>query len=519
MTAREKQLLDAGFPSLGIIHDRAGMEVDASRWQWRLNDVTGRTSINWTNFKLRSPGLLEATVSFIGQMIENQGTLAAKNAVDCLCSAVANSKIISKADEQDSIIPEGWLQELSQLLGDSAWQLHHLRKWYCWAADNGYPHFDSDVAFEIERFRIGGNAKGQAVLSLDPEAGPLDDQEIAGLLNALRAATKDGRLSLEEQAAVWLCVAFGPNPIQMALLREEDVKVIDGADGKPEFVQVAVPRMKKGDAARRADFRRRQVTWEIGNLLLALIESNVSRRAKGGWELDFAYPLIARKGPSDLAEGPMREYAMHLTPQEFTGLLRRAVDKLRVQSHRTEKPLVVTTRRLRYTFATRLVKEGASKREIADLLDHTDLQNVQVYFDVKSDIVGPLDKAVALALGPIAQAFLGKVVKSESDARRGDDPTSRIAVLDPDRDDVLPVGTCGQYGFCNLLAPMACYTCASFQPWMDGPHDVVLKNLLDLRERKVAAGRDGRMVAIYDSTILAVADVIKRIEAVTGEAA
>ena len=48
MTAREKQLQDAGFPSLGIIHDRAGMEVDASGWEWNLNDVTGRTKLNWT---------------------------------------------------------------------------------------------------------------------------------------------------------------------------------------------------------------------------------------------------------------------------------------------------------------------------------------------------------------------------------------------------------------------------------------------------------------------------------------
>jgi hypothetical protein len=72
-----------------------------------------------------------------------------------------------------------------------------------------------------------------------------------------------------------------------------------------------------------------------------------------------------------------------------------------------------------------------------------------------------------------------------------------------------PMGNCGEHGFCGLLAPIACYTCRSFQPWLDGPHDAVLEHLICERER-LLAGSDVRIASINDRTILAVAEVIRR---------
>lgn len=54
----------------------------------------------------------------------------------------------------------------------------------------------------------------------------------------------------------------------------------------------------------------------------------------------------------------------------------------------------------RYTLATNLVKDGATQRQLAQILDHTDLQHVQVYFDLAGNIVELLDKAL---IGPYAQ--------------------------------------------------------------------------------------------------------------------
>lgn len=203
---------------------------------------------------------------------------------------------------------------------------------------------------------------------------------------------------------------------------------------------------------------------------------------------------------------------MHVSAGQFTELVTATIDLLGIISPRTGKPIKMNTRRLRYTFATRLVREGVSKLEIADLLDHTDTQNVQVYFDIKSDVVEHLDKAMAMALAPIAQAFMGTLVNTEAEAIRGGDPSSGIATVAGAPGRVEKLGNCGSFGFCGALAPISCYTCRSFQPWMDAPHGIILDDLLKERARKVQAGLDGRMVSIHDTTISAIAEVILRID-------
>lgn len=194
---------------------------------------------------------------------------------------------------------------------------------------------------------------------------------------------------------------------------------------------------------------------------------------------------------------------------EFTALVKRAVKRLRVRS-RNGGYLRVNTRRFRYSLATRLVNAGASMLAVADALDHSDTQNVQVYFDVHSDIVEHLDRSMALALAPRAQA-LTRIVASEHEAERGDVKGSRRFFGDKKKDVFETIGTCGSYSFCNVHAPLACYTCHRFQPWLEGPHDLVLDSLLEARDRRMDQGLSAKLVSIEDEIIAAVASVIIRI--------
>ena len=75
-----------------------------------------------------------------------------------------------------------------------------------------------------------------------------------------------------------------------------------------------------------------------------------------------------------------------------------------------------------------------------------------------------------------------------------------------------PMGSCGKHGFCGFLAPIACYTCVNFQPWLDGPHEAVLAFLIRERDR-LAQQTDLRIASINDRTILAVAEVVRQCEA------
>jgi len=501
----------------GMVIDAAGLPVDCSGMVWRLNNVVRGKRLDWSKFPVFSETTLRATVEFIRHLVETQNSASVQNAFRSIL-LVQKSGSFRGADATNATLPFSLFTDLRVRLSHQAWRLHYVRQWYGWCANFGYPNFSMDVAFEADQLRIGGNRKGHAVLSADPEEGPLSDLELAALLTNLRAAWGTDRLSLNQQAALWLCVALGPNPMQMAPLAEGDV--IRHLDGDTvAFVHLQVPRMKKRDTDVRGSFRTRQLNQEISDVLLALIERDRDRPLEGE-RGPRSRPIFKRKTlRGDLVGGPLDSYSWHLSAGEFSNLVQAAVAALGVLSPRTGRPLRVTTRRLRYTFATRLVREGVGKLEVADLLDHTDTQNVQVYFDIKSDIVEHLDKAVALALAPLAQAFMGTLVSGPEHAVRGDDPRSSVAVVGGSPTKLESLGNCGSYGFCGLLAPIACYTCRSFQPWMDAPHHLVLDELLSERERREKAGLDGRMVSMMDSTICAVAEVISKINARNGAAA
>lgn len=162
--------------------------------------------------------------------------------------------------------------------------------------------------------------------------------------------------------------------------------------------------------------------------------------------------------------------------------MQETFSKLQVTSERTGKPLHVTATRFRRTPGTRAALEGHGELVIAELLDHTDTQNVGVYVQATSQILERIDRAVAMQLAPLAQAFAGEIITNESEVVRAGDPTSRIC--DPRFDaSMRPMGNCASHAFCSLMAPVACYTCRSFHPWQDGPHEAVLDFLLAERER------------------------------------
>lgn len=196
--------------------------------------------------------------------------------------------------------------------------------------------------------------------------------------------------------------------------------------------------------------------------------------------------------------------------------LEETLAKLNVASERSGKPLHITATRFRRTLGTRAATEGHGELIIAELLDHSDTQNVGVYIEATPAIIERIDRAVALQLAPLAQAFAGILIEDESQAIRAGDPASRIC--DPRFDaSMKPIGNCGKHGFCGSLAPIACYTCSNFQPWLDGPHDAVLSLLISERERLLAR-TDARIASVNDRTILAVAEVVRRCAEIRQEA-
>ena len=378
-----------------------------------------------------------------------------------------------------------------------------LQKWH----GLGEAGVSDDVIALLKQLSLKGNQKGEAVLTMDTLDGPFTDLEVEAIHAATDNAYETGILNTGDYLLIWLFLALGQRPIQYASLKVGDFGTSVAKDGSTMYT-LNVPRAKQRAQLARSAFSQRVLVHQIGERFVKYI-GEVKAEFAGSIADTNKAPLFPVKRSN---KNEPRGFEYHRTSKSLSVDLKNALNKLKVISERTGEPLHITATRFRRTLGTRAAMEGHGELVIAELLDHTDTQNVGVYVQATPEIVERIDRAMALYLAPLAQAFAGVVIKNESEALRKGDPTSRIC--DPRFEPTMkPMGNCGQHGFCGELAPIACYTCRSFQPWLEGPHEAVLNHLVSERERLMAVS-DSRIASINDRTILAVAEVVRRCEEV-----
>jgi integrase len=376
-----------------------------------------------------------------------------------------------------------------------------LRKWHGLNADG----LAADVLSTLRATKIEVPLKGVAVATMDPKQGPFTDIEFQALQDALSKSYVVGTLRTSIFVMTWLFIATGARPIQLAAMKVKDVHGAS-VEGATDY-SIDVPSVKKG-AHIRLQFRNRPLVKTIGSLLVKYADA-VRVSFEGKLEGPQEAPLFPAASHRK-AWAPGFEH--HRTSYNISKEICTALSGLNVISERTGQPMHVTPVRLRRTFGTRAAQEGHGLLVIAELLDHADTQNAGVYVESRPDIAARIDKATAFELAPIAQAFAGKLLRTEREATRAGDKSSRIRDL---RIAVEPLASCGQHSYCGMSAPGACYTCENFEPWIDGPHEAMLDFLLDRRARQLADG-DARIATVLDRTILAVAHVVQLCKVASG---
>jgi integrase len=427
-----------------LIGDYYGKEVHLDGAVWHLNDPgESNVRLDWAKLGFTHRGMIEATADFIVERIQSSSTgnvVGHFHAIRQLkklptFKAWSNPMIMSNRKDLTHV----WFYEARDVVGMSRGDLSHLQRWFTFCARREDSSVNLTSAGVLDAITIGSQPKGVAVLTSDPKGGPLNDAETTALLQSLAAAREKGSIDIAAAVAVWLCIILGPNPRMLALMREEDFRRVDG-----RHAEISVPRIKGKDAHLRTRFRIRKLDEHSARMIEQLIAFNRKCRE----DLPWSDELVGR---------PYHEYAMHRTSKSISRLIMKTVVKLRVVSPRTGEYLKAGPRRFRYTFATRLLREGAAPNIVADLLDHSDLQTIRSYLNLRGDLVEKLDFALAMEMAPMAQAFMGVLVTGEAQAIRGGTRASRI--FDPSRGRNEALGTCGSRSFCGLAAPRACYTC------------------------------------------------------------
>jgi integrase len=382
----------------------------------------------------------------------------------------------------------------AQLTEERMWQLGAIRI-LLEKAESLHVGFCSVEAMQwLAESIIPGNPKGTDVRTRDPNRGPFTAGEVAALNSALNDAYRGGDIDISDYAAGHVLLAFGVRSRQLAALKEKDLVIAETREAEKRYV-LSIPQAKQRGELTRDSFRLRPCDRRLGQLLELLIQENRSRKSDPRVAEDN-WPMFI--GPDRGANPPGFEY--HRSAQDIVQRIRSLIEvraKIRANS-----------KRFRHTLAQNMADDGASKYEIAEALGHTDTQQVGKYIEARPEMVARLNH-IAEDFVPILQAFAGILVSSKDSAAatapRGKRLHDRALESGGDR----PLGHCEQHSFCDLAKPIGCYTCASFRPWDDGPHEEMLAKLKAERQRKTERGLSPKIYTINDRTIAAVSEVVR----------
>lgn len=381
------------------------------------------------------------------------------------------------------------------------YQLRRLKEHLLLWMELGIPGLDQDLRDALPRLSTERHEIGKAVRTMATDSGPLTDLEYEAITSAIRREFANGRLSLGNYTLMTLAPTLGARPQQLATMKCKDFIETPRQEGGSVFI-LQVTRLKQGKGIRpRTLFRARELSAGVGALVRSQCQAAAQWAAKHGVAAGEA-PIFP--SPQVSKSNGMAGIGLlgHFAGRGISDKLSRLLHGLQVISDRTGQPLELAPIRLRRTLGTRAAAEGCSASVIADLMDHSWIDSSLVYIETRPTMIERIDKALALQIAPLAQAFAGTLVQRDNGTPGRIVHHATAVAIDP-------VGRCGKHDYCRLAAPLACYTCAYFHPWNDAPHEALLDSLLSERDALLKA-TDLRIAAVNDLTILAVADVVRR---------
>lgn len=457
---------------------RWGQELRSSDDNWRLGDIGAQANLR---FERVSNSLLRHSFkTYLGFTSQTKSQSHAANCYKHLVIFFEQNKFSGDFKED---LKKSLLKEISHRRRKSnEYILWYFKDWYLWCSDLGFPFCCDEFAESFGNLKIAGNIKGQAVMNLDKDHGPLTDDQLHTLVEALK--NDKSRENIKIRTLAWLFVILGSNPRNLALLKWKDFEVFQSENGLKVYI-LRVPRIKKRQSRSRSEFKDRELDSRVGKILEDLQKDQKAKQE------DFMF--------GDPAGNPM-------SPLLLTVLFSKYIQSLLFPNG-----FKVTPRRLRYTFATKLVMSGASKEKVAELLDHSDLQHVQVYFDLRHKIKDFLSEAESKKLGEVFRRFDGNILgKEKAKELPGDVHFSYV------EDENKPViGNCGSNSFCDLNPPFSCFVCPKFNAFEDSleVYEKVLKFLVDWsKRRKDKWGENDRVHSLMHDVQLALGDLISRIK-------
>jgi len=397
-------------------------------------------------------------------------------------NALSEITLSEKAFSSESAFSKEIAAQLSAIIlshqGDQRVWLS-IRQFANYAIDNGFWGFNENVIFKLDEVIIPNSGSKQRVSLLDHENGPFTRSEVAQISVALQ----EGRLSLQHKVMVRLAMKFGLRPIQMSLLREEDIFY----DEKLLAWFINIPRVKGRVAQLRRNpnnFILRELPTELADDIQSLINSEADRSLCDLDGIRRPRPLFKREKINEhfLKDKKLADYSWHLNSkritQHFRGIIEPSIN-LKSAYLKDENgnplPLRITAYRFRYTLGTRMVLEGKTPEEVAIALDHSTTASVQHYFKYNRDLIDFIDDSFesSKVMDNAIARWQGYVIDED------DDTVSGTVVRGK---DLFNLGKCLKKARCEWHPSVSCYGCGKFRPFKNANHAAQLEVIEAERE-------------------------------------
>ncbi len=390
------------------------------------------------------------------------------------------------ADLSEGLVP-AFLQHGIEHTADKGNDFSRLRTFYRWGVARQYGNFDPAFLDILLSITAVGNAKGHSVRFRDVVRGPFSPDE----LMLISRAVQEGLGTAQDRAIVMLHLELGHNPNATVRLRNNDLIRYETKSGVAW--QLDVPRVKK--RIPRRETKRRPISGALGSLIKNMQEG--------------------------APDGPLLHWLPASSPEAAINLaMRRFAQTADLISPRTQLRFRMNARRFRFSIATHMAEEGAPLFHIAEVLDHSDTQNVRVYVETASSIADPVALATDDALAPLVRRFQGRIIESDEHSHANGHSNRRIPAAVPHLGvphlDVGGIGLCGRNadreGLCQLLPPLSCYLCPSFAALRTGPHRQMLESIDEFLRRHEQLS-DRRILLQLDQVRVAIRQAIEGIRA------
>ncbi|CDT86953.1 hypothetical protein VCR3J2_310262 [Vibrio coralliirubri] len=345
-----------------------------------------------------------------------------------------------------------------------------IRQFVKYAISNEFWGFTDDVDLVVSEVAVKALGQKHRVSMLDHEYGAFSRTEIAQITTAINDVTFD----LEHGLLVGLAKQYGLRPIQLALLREEDIYY----DKKKLAWYIMIPRVKGRVAQLRrtkGNFINRELPSDLALKAVKLIEkhTHIVMTHNG---VTIPRPLFkARKIDSlYLKDKRLLPYAWHRNAGSLYQFFSKTLPaKLGIESMHCKdedgKPMLLKTHayRFRYTLGTRMVLEGKTPEEVALALDHSSTASVRHYFRYNQDLIDFIDDTFegSTSLKNSALRWQGYFIDEDDNIEGSLIKTS----------DVLSLGKCLKKTLCEYHPTVSCYGCSKFRPFKDIDHSKQLQ--------------------------------------------